>query len=99
MNDEEHGADDSMRNVLADVQNAKNAQPRKHYAMRPWQRQGRKPRKPPSNPVGWSEGKSTLHDIAQRPNRVIVINGEQVRSSFTAVALTTTDIGSLYVRS
>ncbi|CAB1098406.1 unnamed protein product [Ectocarpus sp. CCAP 1310/34] len=37
----------------------------------------RKHRKPPSNPPGWSEGKSTAYDVAQRPNRVVVINAEQ----------------------
>ena len=51
----------------------------KRYPMCPWRRQRRKPRKPPSNPAGWAEGKSTPYDIAQRPNRVVVINGEQVR--------------------
>lgn len=45
----------------------------------PWGRH-RKHRKPPSNPPGWSEGKSTAYDVAQRPNRVVVINAEQVRS-------------------
>ncbi|CAM9108152.1 unnamed protein product [Ectocarpus sp. 8 AP-2014] len=42
----------------------------------PWGRH-RKHRKPPSNPPGWSEGKSTAYDVAQRPNRVVVINAEQ----------------------
>ena len=46
--------------------------------MSPCRRQRRQPRKPPSNPPGWSEGKSTAYDVAQRPNRIVVINGEQV---------------------
>lgn len=37
-----------------------------------------KPRKPPSNPPGWAAGKSTVYDLAKRPNRIVVINGEQV---------------------
>lgn len=35
-------------------------------------------RKPPSNPPGWATGKSTVYDLAKRPNRIVVINGEQV---------------------
>lgn len=50
------------------------------YAACPWGTRRRQKRKPPSNPPGWSEGKSTAYDIAQRPNRVVVINGEQVSS-------------------
>ncbi|CAN0256362.1 unnamed protein product, partial [Pylaiella littoralis] len=50
---------------------------RKRCPACPWERRRRKQRKPPSNPPGWSEGKSTVYDIAQRPNRIVVINGEQ----------------------
>lgn len=41
-------------------------------------RRQRKPRKPPSNPPGWAAGKSTDYDLAKQPNRVVIINGEQV---------------------
>lgn len=62
-----------------DIASARKEQQSKRYPICPWRRQRRTPRKPPSNPVGWSEGKSTPYDVGQRPNRVVVINGEQVR--------------------
>lgn len=42
-------------------------------------RKTRAPRKPPSNPPGWAAGRATDYDIAKRPDRVVIINGEQVR--------------------
>lgn len=81
MKDGEHGAD-GKHEALMGADSARKEQHTKRRSMCPWQRQRRKPRKPPSNPLGWSEGKSTPYDIAQRPNRVVVINGEQVRSDW-----------------
>lgn len=43
-----------------------------------WMGRQRKLRKPPSNPQGWSTGKATEADLVKRPNRVVIINGEQV---------------------
>lgn len=42
-------------------------------------RKARKARKPPSNPPGWASGKSSGFDLAKRPHRIVVLNGEQVR--------------------
>ena len=41
-------------------------------------RKRRKHKKPQSNPPGWAAGRTTEYDLAKRPNRVVIINGEQV---------------------
>lgn len=46
-------------------------------------RKPNKPRKPPSNPPGWAAGTATDYDIAKRPHRVVIINGEQASFLFS----------------
>lgn len=95
MKDWEHDADGKQEALMGTdtewmgVDSARKEEQAKHQSVCPRQRQRRKPRKPPSNPVGWSEGKSTAYDIAQRPNRIVVINGEQVRRAEEQLALDT----------
>lgn len=65
------------RESMLSTGNTNRARIPKQGILCPWRRQ-RRQRKPPSNPPGWSEGKSSVYDVAQHPNRIVVINGDQV---------------------
>lgn len=65
------------RDVGMDAGNSKIAGETRWWHILGSKRQ-RKPRKPPSNPPGWAAGKCTTLELAKRPNRIVVINGEQV---------------------
>lgn len=67
--------DDSGGN--SEAANAPGADPKRQWGFLHGRTPG-KQRKPPSNPPGWAAGKSSVYDLAKRPNRIVVINGEQV---------------------